>query len=166
MSESDGKDRSLHFNSDGSFFETFQRLAQSKSELGLEDKDSTENASTTGATLGEEHSCGAFIESSSFLGRRPGYIFTNGVTGLGYYKDQGLEGYVKRKQDAAKAKPVSIKANKSIVKLPNRGQSSEPTAKRAKTDSADEKPKYLREMEKFKSQSCSGDTKHDRPLVK
>lgn len=28
------------------------------------------------------------------------------------------------------------------------------------------KPKYLREMEKFKSQSCSGDTKHDRPLVK
>jgi len=33
-------------------------------------------------------------------------------------------------------------------------------------DKDKDKPRYLREMEKYKSMSCSADTKHDRPLVK
>ena len=53
----------------------------------------------------------------------------------GYHKDIGLEGWLKAKQDLAKAKPTAIKANKSIVKIPSRGGGAggEPSAKKAKT---------------------------------
>ena len=41
---------------------------------------------------------------------------------------------MKAKQEQAKAKPVAIKANKSLVKIPNRGGgASEPAAKKPKT---------------------------------
>ena len=49
----------------------------------------------------------------------------------GFYKDLGLEGWSKAKQEQARAKPTAIKANKSMVKLPNRG--GEPATKKAKT---------------------------------
>ena len=50
----------------------------------------------------------------------------------GYYKDVGLAGWLARRQGQARAKPVIIKANKSIAKLPLLG-GSEPAAKKAKT---------------------------------
>jgi len=51
----------------------------------------------------------------------------------GYYKDLGLEGWSKAKQEQARIKPTAIKANKSLVKIPNRGGAVEPTAKKPKT---------------------------------
>lgn len=55
----------------------------------------------------------------------------------GYYRDMGLEGWARAKSELAKAKPTAIKANKSMVKLPNRGGGSGggggPLAKKAKT---------------------------------
>ena len=29
-----------------------------------------------------------YIPSSSFTGRKPGYVFKNGIQGIGYYKDR------------------------------------------------------------------------------
>ena len=29
-----------------------------------------------------------YIPSSSFTGRKPGYVFKNGIKGLGYYRDE------------------------------------------------------------------------------
>tara|TARA_Y100000385_G_C12611126_1_gene433008 strand:- start:156 stop:419 length:264 start_codon:yes stop_codon:yes gene_type:complete len=29
-----------------------------------------------------------YIPSSSFTGRKPGYVFKNGIQGIGYYKDE------------------------------------------------------------------------------
>tara|TARA_Y100001970_G_C13514906_1_gene500175 strand:+ start:172 stop:435 length:264 start_codon:yes stop_codon:yes gene_type:complete len=29
-----------------------------------------------------------YIPSSSFTGRKPGYVFKNGIQGIGYYKDK------------------------------------------------------------------------------
>ena len=55
---------------------------------------------------------------------------------LGYYKDIGSEGWMKAKQEQAKAKPLAIKANKSLVKIPHRGgggASDPPAAKKPKT---------------------------------
>ena len=35
-----------------------------------------------------------------------------------------------------------------------------------RTPAEENKPRYIAEMEKYKSMSCGSDTKHDRPLVK
>lgn len=104
-----------------------------------------------------------FDQCSSFKGARPGYVFTKGVKGLGYYKDVPFASLQRPDKQAAASKPLVIKSNKSIVKVPV--VTSE--AKRRKLDKADEdKPHYLKEMERYRAQSCGSDTKHERPLVK
>lgn len=40
-----------------------------------------------------------FLPSSSFQGAKPGYYFSNGSQGLGYYYDPIQESTSKRKQD-------------------------------------------------------------------
>jgi hypothetical protein len=83
MSENIKNEYPVQFSSDGSFFETFQKIAQGRTEQVYETKSSNEEVSTTGAPPKEEQSWGDFVESSSFSGRRPGFIFKNGESGLG-----------------------------------------------------------------------------------
>ncbi|KAG2453235.1 hypothetical protein HYH02_002558 [Chlamydomonas schloesseri] len=116
-----------------------------------------------------------FIPSETFDGARPGYVYKLDDCGVGYYRDIPLAERIKQATSeaskAAKAKPVVVKANNSLLKsLQKRGggpQLSIPSgAKKQKKDDDESKPAYLKEMERYKSLSCGSDTKHDRPLVK
>ena len=48
----------------------------------LQDDDGEEEEEESGAVVVDE-----FIAAAAFSGSRPGYVFTSGDQGLGYYKD-------------------------------------------------------------------------------
>ncbi|KXZ44466.1 hypothetical protein GPECTOR_67g306 [Gonium pectorale] len=120
-----------------------------------------------------------FLACSSFEGPRDGYVFKLDDAGLGYYLDVPLADRIKAAteavKEAAKAKPVVVKANNSLLKsLQKRGSAAalplpSGVPKKAKTDDNKDasKPAYLREMERYKQLSCASDGKDsNRPLVK
>lgn len=106
-----------------------------------------------------------FIASSNFTGAKAGYIFTTRKQGTGYYKELESSSALPPPppKDQGKQKPMVIKS-RSIVKVANLPA---PAEKKRKLDSTDEdKPKYLKEMERYRSLSCSSAHTGDRPLVK
>ncbi|KAG2489246.1 hypothetical protein HYH03_012266 [Edaphochlamys debaryana] len=115
-----------------------------------------------------------FIAAATFGGAKEGYVFKLDDAGQGYYRDIPLADRIeqaKAEADAQKGKrPVVVKANNSLLKsLQKRGAPvSIPSGvpKKAKKEDDKDTPAYLKEMARFRSQSCASDTKHDRPLVK
>ncbi|PNH11602.1 hypothetical protein TSOC_001560 [Tetrabaena socialis] len=113
-----------------------------------------------------------FIASPKFSGAKAGYVFKSDALGVGYYVDVPFAEKARAAAEASKAKPTVIKSSSTMLKsLQKRGPVVIPSnaPKKAKTDDKKDGkavPAYLREMERYKSLSCSADTKHDRPLVK
>lgn len=169
----------LPFANDGSFFEQYLKRSQEAppevndpymrpAEHYAADAEADTLGSTGKATCEPaQHGISAsFIGSRSFLGAKHGYVFKTGANGVGYYVDVPLAQQQVEAQRNSLAKPVVLKAKKSIVQVQRTTLTQADNKKRKLESTEDDKPKYLKEMERYRSLSCSSDTKHDRPLVK
>lgn len=73
--------------------------------------DSPDTAGTSGQEDGDD-----FIASASFRGARQGYVFKRDTLGVGYYRDASLADRIAAAKQAAKSKPVVLKANNPLLK--------------------------------------------------